>query len=117
VSNAGIFKAWPLDKFALDDLDRMIAINIRAVFVGVQAGVREMRDRGGMITIGSRAVNRIAFPGNSAYSMTKAAFQGLVRGLALDLAPPAITINNVQPGSMATEINPASGRGRVAAKR
>jgi 3-oxoacyl-[acyl-carrier protein] reductase len=109
VSNAGIFKVGLVDEFPLEDLDRLMAVNVRAVFVGIQAAVREMRDGGRVITIGSSAANRIAFPGISAYSMTKAAIQGLVRGLAVDLAPRAITVNNVQPGPIATEINPASG--------
>jgi 3-oxoacyl-[acyl-carrier protein] reductase len=109
VSNAGIFLARPLDQVALEDLDRMIAINIRAVFVGIQAAAKEMRDGGRIITIGSSAADRIAFPGISVYSMTKAAVQGLVRGLAVDLASRAITVNNVQPGPIATDINPADG--------
>jgi 3-oxoacyl-[acyl-carrier protein] reductase len=109
VSNARIFKVGLVDEFPLEDLDRLIAVNVRAVFVRIQAAVREMRDGGRVITIGSSAANRIAFPGISVYSMTKAAIQGLVRGLAVDLAPRAITVNNVQPGPIATEINPASG--------
>lgn len=109
VSNAGIFLARPLEQVALEDLDRMIAINIRAVFIGIQAAAKEMRDGGRIITIGSSAADRIAFPGISVYSMTKAAVQGLVRGLAVDLASRAITVNNVQPGPIATDINPADG--------
>lgn len=109
VNNAGILKVGLVDEFPLEDLDRLIALNVRAVFVGIQAALREMRDGGRIITIGSSAANRIAFPGISAYSMTKAAIQGLVRGLAVDLARRSITVNNVQPGPIATEINPASG--------
>lgn len=109
VSNAGIFKTGLIDQFALEDLDSMIAINIRGVFVGIQSAVKEMRDGGRIITIGSSAANRIAFPGTCAYSMTKAAIQGLVRGLAVDLASRSITVNNVQPGPVATDINPTEG--------
>src|SRR5229473_2167569 len=47
---------------------------------------------------------RTAFPGASVYSMTKAALTGLVRGAAIDLAPRAITVNNVQPGPTATDM-------------
>lgn len=109
VSNAGIFKVGLVDQLSLDDFDRQVAINIRAVFVGIQSAVKEMRDGGRIITIGSSAANRIAFPGISVYSMTKAAIQGLVRGLAVDLASRAITVNNVQPGPIATDINPTEG--------
>jgi 3-oxoacyl-[acyl-carrier protein] reductase len=109
VSNAGIFRVGRIDEFPLADLDQLIAINVRAVFLGIQATVKEMKNGGRVIAIGSSAANRIAYPGISAYSMTKAAIQGLVRGLAVDLAPRAITVNNVQPGPIATDINPASG--------
>ncbi len=109
VSNAGIFNVGLVDQFALEEFDRLVAINIRAVFVGIQSAVKEMRQGGRIITIGSSAANRIAFPGISAYSMTKAALQGLVRGLAIDLASRPITVNNVQPGPIATDINPTEG--------
>lgn len=109
VSNAGIFKAGPLDRFPLEDFDRLLAVNVRAAFVGVQAAVKEMNDGGRIIIIGSSAADRIAFPGISAYSMTKAAIQGFVRALAVELAPRAITVNNVQPGPIATDINPTAG--------
>lgn len=109
VSNAGILKTGLLDQFAVEDLDRIIAINIRAVFIGIQAAAKEMRNGGRIIAIGSSAAERIGLPGLSAYSMTKAALQGLVRGLAVDLAPRAITVNNVQPGPIATDVNPSNG--------
>jgi 3-oxoacyl-[acyl-carrier protein] reductase len=109
VNNAGILSVGLIDEFALDELDRLLNVNVRAVYIGIQAAVKAMRDGGRVITIGSSAANRIAFPGISAYSMTKAALQGLVRGLASDLAPRAITVNNVQPGPIGTEINPHDG--------
>src|SRR6267378_2129402 len=52
----------------------------------------------------SNTAIRTAFPGGSIYSMTKAALTGLVRGAAIDLAPRAITVNNVQPGPTATDM-------------
>jgi 3-oxoacyl-[acyl-carrier protein] reductase len=64
-----------------------------------------MKDGGRIILIGSNTAIRTAFPGASVYSMTKAALTGLVRGAAIDLAPRAITINNVQPGPTATEMS------------
>jgi 3-oxoacyl-[acyl-carrier protein] reductase len=105
VSNAGILIRGTIDTYSLDDLDRMIAINIRAAFVGVQAAAKVMNDGGRIILIGSNTAIRTAFPGASVYSMTKAALTGLVRGAAIDLAPRAITINNVQPGPTATEMS------------
>ena len=105
VSNAGILIRGTIDTYSLEDLDRMIAINIRAAFVGVQAAAKAMKDGGRIILIGSNTAVRTAFPGASVYSMTKAALTGLVRGAAIDLAPRAITINNVQPGPTATEMS------------
>lgn len=109
VSNAGIFDVGLLENVTLEAFDRIVQINIRATFVGIQAAAKEMREGGRVIVIGSSAADRIAFPGHSVYSMTKAALQGLVRGLATELASRAITVNNVQPGPIATEINPTEG--------
>ena len=105
VSNAGILIRGTIENYTLEDLDRMIAINIRAAFVGVQAAANAMKNGGRIVLIGSNTAIRTAFPGASVYSMTKAALTGLVRGAAIDLAPRAITINNVQPGPTATEMS------------
>jgi 3-oxoacyl-[acyl-carrier protein] reductase len=105
VSNAGILIRGTIDAYSLEDLDRMIAVNIRAAFVGVQSAAKAMKDGGRIILIGSNTAVRTAFPGASVYSMTKAALTGLVRGAAIDLAPRAITVNNIQPGPTATEMS------------
>lgn len=107
VSNAGILTMGTIDSYSLEDFDRMVAINVRAAFVGIQAAVQEMKDGGRIVLIGSNTAIRTAFPGGSVYSMTKAALAGLVRGAAIDLAPRAITVNNVQPGPTATDMTSA----------
>ena len=107
VSNAGILMRGTIDTYSLEDFDRMVAINIRAAFIGIQAAARKMKDGGRIIVIGSNTAIRTAFPGGSVYSMTKAALTGLVRGTAIDLAPRAITVNNVQPGPTATDMTSA----------
>jgi 3-oxoacyl-[acyl-carrier protein] reductase len=66
-----------------------------------------MKDGGRIITIGSNTAIRTAFPGASVYTMTKSALTGLVRGAAIDLAPRSITVNNIQPGPTATDMNSA----------
>ena len=104
VSNAGILTRGTIDAYTLEDFDRMVAINVRAAFVGIQAAAQEMNDGGRIVIIGSITAIRTAFPGGSVYSMTKAALVGLVRGAAIDLAPRAITVNNVQPGPTATDM-------------
>src|SRR6202011_4418590 len=107
VSNAGILTRGTIDSYSLEDFDRMVAINVRAAFVGIQAAAQEMNDGGRIVVIGSNTAIRTAFPGASVYSMTKAALVGLVRGAAIDLAPRAITVNNLQPGPTATDMSSA----------
>ena len=107
VSNAGILTLGTIDSYSLEDFDRMVSINVRAAFVGIQAAAQEMNDGGRIVIIGSNTAIRTAFPGASVYSMTKAALVGLVRGAAIDLAPRAITVNNVQPGPIATDMSSA----------
>ncbi|MBI5581771.1 MAG: SDR family oxidoreductase, partial [Deltaproteobacteria bacterium] len=90
------------------DLDRTLAVNVRAVFVATQAAVKHMQAGGRIITIGSCNAERIPFTGGGVYGMSKAALVGLVKGLSRDLAPRGITINNVQPGPVETDLNPAT---------
>jgi 3-oxoacyl-[acyl-carrier protein] reductase len=104
VVNAGILILGTVDTFALDDFDRMLATNVRGVFVAIQASAPHLTDGGRIITIGSDAAVRAAFPESSVYSMTKGAIASLVRGVAIDLAPRGITVNNVQPGPIATDM-------------
>jgi 3-oxoacyl-[acyl-carrier protein] reductase len=104
VVNAGILMRGTVDEYALEDFDRMVATNVRGVFVAIQAAARHLTDGGRIITIGSNTALRTAFPGASVYSMTKGAVASLVRGVAIDLAPRGITVNNVQPGPTATDM-------------
>jgi 3-oxoacyl-[acyl-carrier protein] reductase len=109
VNNAGIAKMAPIDSFSLADFDRTFAVNVRAVFVATQAAVKHMRQGGRVINIGSCNAERMPFAGGAVYAMSKAALVGLVQGLARDLGPRGITINNVQPGPVDTDLNPARG--------
>lgn len=109
VNNAGVAVMGELDSFSLDDFDRTLAINVRAVFVAVQAAVRHMGTGGRVVTIGSTNSERMPWAGGAVYAMSKSAIVGLTRGLARDLGPRGITINNVQPGPTATDMNPADG--------
>jgi 3-oxoacyl-[acyl-carrier protein] reductase len=109
VNNAGILLAGTIDQVSLHDLDKMLAVNVRSVYIGIQAAAHHMTEGGRIVTIGSVVAQRSAFPGSSTYSMTKSAVAGLVRGVAVDLAPRGITVNNVQPGPTATDMNPSDG--------
>jgi len=109
VNNAGIALVAPIDEFSLDDFDRMVAINVRGAFVAAQAASRHMGEGGRIIMIGSINGDRMPFAGGAPYAMTKAAVAGLTRGLARDLGPRGITVNNIQPGPVDTDMNPAEG--------
>lgn len=105
VVNAGIFKIATVDAVTEADLDEMLRINVRGVFLSIQAAASEMKDGGRVVTIGSNVAIRTGFPGASVYQMTKAAVAAMAKGIALDLAPRGITMNNVQPGLTDTDIN------------
>ncbi|MFJ3059076.1 3-oxoacyl-ACP reductase family protein [Herbaspirillum sp. NPDC087042] len=106
VNNAGVLALGTVDEFKLEDLDRTLAVNVRSVFVATQAAVRHMPEGGRVITIGSTNADRIPFAGGAAYAMSKSALVGLTKGLARDLGPRGITVNNVQPGPIDTDMNP-----------
>ena len=107
VNNAGLGVMAPIDDYRLEDFDRTVAVNVRAVFVATQAAVKHMQAGGRIITIGSCNADRMPFAGGAVYAMSKAALVGLVKGLARDLGQRGITINNVQPGPVNTDMNPA----------
>ena len=109
VNNAGVLSFASIDDFKLEDFDRTIAVNIRAVFVASQAAVRHMTEGGRIINIGSTNAERMPFGGGAVYSMSKSALQGLAKGFARDLGSRGITINNVQPGPVNTDANPENG--------
>jgi 3-oxoacyl-[acyl-carrier protein] reductase len=106
VNSAGVLALGLIDDFKLADFDRTVAVNVRAVFVATQAAVKHMKEGGRIINIGSCNAERMPFPGGAVYAMSKSALQGLVQGLARDVGARGITINNVQPGPINTEMNP-----------
>ena len=109
VNNAGVLAVGPLEDFSLEDFDRTLAINVRSVFVATQAAASYMTEGGRIINIGSTNAERMPFAGGAPYAMSKSALVGLTRGMARDLGPQGITVNNVQPGPVDTDMNPASG--------
>jgi 3-oxoacyl-[acyl-carrier protein] reductase len=107
VNNAGVLAIAPLEEFSLEDFDRTLAINVRSVFIASQEAARHMKQGGRIINIGSTNADRMPFAGGGVYAMSKSALVGLTKGLARDLGPRGITINNVQPGPVDTDMNPA----------
>ncbi|MGE9762883.1 SDR family oxidoreductase [Pseudomonas sp. PDM20] len=107
VVNAGVLRLARIDTLSVEDLDLMLDVNIRGVILSVQTVVARMRDGGRVITIGSNTASGRTSVEGAVYSMTKAAVARLVQGLALDLAPRRITVNNIQPGPTATDMTQA----------
>ena len=107
VVNAGILLRGSVETVSLEDLDRMLNINIRGVFVAIQAAAPHLPEGGRVVTIGSNTAVRTGFAGSSVYAMTKAAVATMVKGIAIDLAPRRITVNNVQPGPTETDMTAA----------
>lgn len=105
VVNAGILRLGTVDAVALEELDLMLDVNVRGVYLAIQAAVPHLRDGGRVVTIGSNVAVRTGIAGASVYQLTKAAVAAMVKGLALDLAPRKITVNNLQPGPTDTDMN------------
>jgi 3-oxoacyl-[acyl-carrier protein] reductase len=109
VNNAGIGLIKPVGEFTLEDFDRIVAVNVKGLFVATQEAQRHMGAGGRIVHIGSINSERLPFAGGALYAMTKAAVAGLTKGLARDLGPRGITVNNVMPGPTDTDMNPADG--------
>jgi 3-oxoacyl-[acyl-carrier protein] reductase len=111
VNNAGLFMLSKVDDAAADRaaLARLFAVNVGGVAAAVRAASKVMGEGGRIISIGSVAGDRATFTGAADYGATKAAVAGYTRGWARDLGPKRITVNAVQPGPIATDMNPDDG--------
>ncbi|WP_415887778.1 SDR family oxidoreductase [Neptuniibacter sp. QD37_6] len=90
-------------------IDHMLDINVRSPYHASIEAAKSMNQGGRIIVIGSVNADRMPMAGGTAYALTKSAMQGLVRGLARDLGDRNITVNNIQPGPVDTEMNPKDG--------
>ncbi|RPE14228.1 3-oxoacyl-ACP reductase FabG [Chitinophaga lutea] len=109
VNNAGIGLYKELKDLTLEDFDLITAVNVRAVFAASKAALDYLGKGGRIIHIGSCQAERMPTPGGTLYAMSKTAITGLTKGMARDLGPLGITVNNVQPGPIDTDMNPADG--------
>jgi 3-oxoacyl-[acyl-carrier protein] reductase len=109
VNNAGIVIPKKVEETTLDDFDRVFAVNVRGTFVATQTALKHMKSGGRIIMIGSCVGERVLTPGMAAYSATKGAIKMFTQGLARELGDRGITVNNVQPGPIDTDMNPAAG--------
>jgi 3-oxoacyl-[acyl-carrier protein] reductase len=117
VSNAGIVLEAPFADLSLEDLDRAWSVNTRALFALVRSALPHMKPGGRIVAVGSTTAERIPYSGGAIYAATKAGLAGMVRGLARDLGPLGITINNVQPGPIATDNSLMNGPNAELTKR
>jgi 3-oxoacyl-[acyl-carrier protein] reductase len=109
VNNAGTAIPKPFEETTLEEIDRVVNINIRGVFVTTQAALQHMNDGGRIINIGSAVGERVQVPGLVPYSATKGAVKIFTQALSREVGSRKITVNNVQPGPIDTDLNPASG--------
>ena len=109
VNNAGTAIPKKFEETTLAELDQVINLNIRGVFVTTQAALKQMNDGGRIISIGSCVGERMMTPGLVPYSATKSAIRMFTQGLSREVGDRGITVNNVQPGPIDTDLNPASG--------
>src|SRR5712672_387092 len=109
VNNAGTAIPKAFEETTLEEMDRVLDINVRGVFVATQAALKHMKDGGRIIMIGSAAGERVAAPGLVPYAGTKGAVKMFTQALAREVGSRGITVNNIQPGPIDTELNPAAG--------
>jgi 3-oxoacyl-[acyl-carrier protein] reductase len=108
VNNAGTAIPKPFEESTFEELDRVLQLNIRGVFAATHAALKHLDQGGRIISIGSCVGERNMTPGLAAYSATKGAVKMFTQGLAREVGERGITVNNVQPGPIDTELNPAS---------
>jgi 3-oxoacyl-[acyl-carrier protein] reductase len=109
VNNAGTAIPKPFEETSLEEMDHVINLNIRGVFVTTQAALKHMNDNGRIIMIGSCVGERNLTPGLAAYAATKGAVKMFAQSLSREVGARGITVNNVQPGPIDTDLNPAAG--------
>ncbi|CAM5662108.1 3-oxoacyl-ACP reductase [Streptomyces spiroverticillatus] len=109
VNNAGIGVLGPVESLTLADVDRVLAVNVRAVFLASQAAASVLEDGGRIISTGSALTRYAGGPGGSLYAMSKSALTGLTKALAREVGDRGITVNLIHPGAVDTDMNPADG--------
>ncbi|MGW1660873.1 SDR family NAD(P)-dependent oxidoreductase [Streptomyces microflavus] len=109
VNNAGIGVLGPIAALSDAEVERVLAVNVRAVFLACRAAADRLADGGRIISVGTALSRYTGGPGSTLYTMSKSALAGLTRPLARELGPRGITVNLIQPGPVDTDLNPAGG--------
>jgi 3-oxoacyl-[acyl-carrier protein] reductase len=108
VNNAGTAIPKTFEETTLEEMDRVIDVNVRGVFVATRAALKHMKSGGRIISIGSSVGEHVVVPGLVPYSATKGAVKMFTQGLSREVGGRGITVNNIQPGPIDTELNPAA---------
>jgi len=116
VNNAGTAIPKTFEETTLEEMDRVLDINVRGVFIATQAALKHMKSGGRIIMIGSSVGERVLVPGLVTYSATKGAVKIFTQALSREVSNRGITVNNVQPGPIDTELNPATSEWAVPQK-
>ncbi len=104
------FCAWAAcNDISLGDIDALLNVNVRSPMVASKAALRHLGKGGRIITIGSYFADRVPSPVLGVYAASKSALAAFTKALARELGPGDVTVNLVQPGSIDTDMNPASG--------
>ena len=109
VNNEGTAIPKRFEETTLEELDRVIDLNIRGPFIATQAALKHVKNGGRIIMIGSCVGERMMTPGLVSYSATKGAVKMFTQGLSREVGDRGITVNNIQPGPIDTDLNPAAG--------
>src|ERR1700746_3046397 len=109
VNNAGTAIPKPFEETTLEEMDQVINLNFRGVMIATQAALKHLPNGGRIIMIGSCVGERMLTPGLVAYSATKGAVKMFTQGLSREVGGRGITVNNIQPGPIDTDLNPATG--------
>jgi 3-oxoacyl-[acyl-carrier protein] reductase len=109
VNNAGTVVPKSFEDTTLEELDRLFDINVRGTLIATQAALKHMKSGGRIIMIGSCVGERCMTPGLVPYSATKGAVKMFSQGLSREVGSRGITVNNIQPGPIDTDLNPAAG--------
>ena len=116
VNNAGTAIPKTFEEATIEELDRVLDINVRGVFVATQAALKHMKSGSRIIMIGSSVGERVLVPGLVPYSATKGAVKIFTQALSREVGSRGITVNNVQPGPIDTDLNPAAAEWAVPQK-
>jgi meso-butanediol dehydrogenase / (S,S)-butanediol dehydrogenase / diacetyl reductase len=106
VANAGIIQVKPFLDLTTDDWDRTFAVNVRGVFLSLQAAARQLiqQGNGGRLLATASIAAKIGSPYQAHYQSSKAAVVGMIRSIAWELGPHGITVNCYCPGVVDTDM-------------